>query len=260
MMTMLLAFFTFTATAAYADTDQIRVCVDRDGDVRLVLPGKSCRATEFPVTLNLRGPQGPKGDKGDTGPKGATGAQGVAGPQGATGAQGPTGPRGAEGPQGPQGVPGATGSWNTTYPIVVDANNTEVGVATDPFSGIVMRRVGADTVIFFASPAGPDGGVMEFFHTTPDCTGDRYVRTAFQRGLAFFAQVHLGTIFYTTTVDPGGALQVPVGSIERFQANEDATQPGLCVPVEPGTVDSLGVVTTVSDPVIAGLTPPLRIK
>src|SRR5262245_29374875 len=139
---VLLAFFTLAATAAYAETDQIRVCINREGDVRLLLPGRSCRAHEFPLTLNLRGPQGPKGDTGATG---ATGAQGPTGPQGPAGPQGVAGPTG---PTGPQGEPGAIGSSDSRSAIIVDAMNTEVGVATDPFSGLVMRRLGADTVVF----------------------------------------------------------------------------------------------------------------
>src|SRR5262249_33427201 len=120
--TALLAFFTLSATAAFADTSQVRLCIDRDGDVRVVLPGRSCRAHEYPVTVNLRGSQGPKGDKGDPGPRG------VPGP---TGAQGPTGP------QGPQGEPGAGGSSDSHSAVVVDALNTEVGVASDPYGGLV---------------------------------------------------------------------------------------------------------------------------
>src|SRR5262249_19688900 len=100
---VLLAFFTLTATAAYADTDQIRVCITREGDVRPLLPGRSCRAHEFALTLNLRGPEGPKGDKGDTGAQGAPGPTGPQGPAGPQGVAGPTGPTG------PQGEPGSSG-------------------------------------------------------------------------------------------------------------------------------------------------------
>ena len=57
----------------------------------------------------------------------------------------------------------------------------------DPYGGLVMRRVGADTVVFFVSPAGPDSGPIEFYHTTSDCSGARYVHTGYQRGLAYFA-------------------------------------------------------------------------
>ena len=65
-----LAGMTLTASAAYADTDQLLVCVQRNGDVRLLLPGRSCRHDESLLRLNVRGPQGPKGDVGPQGPKG----------------------------------------------------------------------------------------------------------------------------------------------------------------------------------------------
>jgi hypothetical protein len=139
--------------------------------------------------------------------------------------------------------------------------NSEVGVATDPYGGLVMRRVGADSVVFFASPNGPDSGPIEFYHTTSDCSGARYLHTGYQRGLAYFAQVHVGTIFYTKVADPMAQLQVPVGSIERFEANEDALLPGgTCNVADPGRTESAGVATSFTDPVLAGLTLPLRIK
>jgi hypothetical protein len=139
--------------------------------------------------------------------------------------------------------------------------NTEVGVASDPYGGLVMRRVGPDTVVFYASPNGPDANPIEFYHTTNDCSGDRYLHTGYQRGLAYFAQVHLGTIFYTKVADPMAQLQVQVGSVERFEANEDAMLgPGTCKEAEPGRVESAGVATASTDPVLVGLTLPLRIK
>jgi len=149
----------------------------------------------------------------------------------------------------------------------VDATDTEIGVATDPFSGIVTRRLGDDLVVFFASTGGLDTGAIEFLHTSSDCSGDRYVTTSFQRGLAYFAQVHLGTLFYTKTADPGMQIQLPVGSVEKFEVNEDATLPwmpgspvGKCTEASQGRVESAGPLTMVTDQVISGLTPPLRIK
>ena len=68
-------------------------------------------------------------------------------------------------------------------------------------------------------------------------------------------------MFYTQTLDPDGTVQVPIGATEHFEANEDATQPGVCTPWTAGEVkSSLGVVKMVNDPVVAGLTAPLRIK
>src|SRR6267143_813404 len=261
-MTLLtvLAGITLTATIASADTDHLRVCVQRDGDVRLLLPGKACRANEVLLVWNLRGPQGPKGD---TGPQGPTGAQGAPGSQGPQGPAGPQGLQGTQGLQGPQGVAGPAGPVDASslYTLpVVDALGTEIGVATDPFSGIVMRRANLDTVIFFASPNGPYGGPIDFYHMAPDCSDSRYLPTSFARGLAYYAQVHKGVMFYTKTLDPDGTVQVPIGAVEHVGENDDATQPGVCTPSVGSSTASLGPAEAVADPVIAGLTPPLRVK
>jgi hypothetical protein len=68
-------------------------------------------------------------------------------------------------------------------------------------------------------------------------------------------------VFYTRVADPNAQVQVPIGSIERFEVDENAMLPGgTCREADASTVVSAGLVTTVSDPVIAGLTAPLRIK
>src|SRR5262245_15098972 len=222
VLTVLAGIF-LTTSIAHAD-DRVRLCVQRDGDVRVVLYGASCRPNESTLSLNLRGPEGPKGD---------TGPQGPAGPQGAVGPQGPEGPQGPQGPQGLQGLQGPAGpAGNADFPppVVVDANGTEIGVATDPLNGAVMRRVGNDTVTFSASPNGPWSELesIEFFYTTPDCSGPRYIDTWYAGGLAYVGHIHNGVLFYTKTLDPFGVVQVPVGSSERFDAGQDATQPGVC--------------------------------
>jgi hypothetical protein len=251
---------TLTASAAYADTDQLLVCVQRNGDVRLLLPGRSCRHDESLLRLNVRGPQGPKGDVGPQGPKG------VVGPQGPAGAQGVAGPQGAVGPQGPQGIPGPAGAGadlaDFPLPLVVDANGTEIGVATDPVNGGVMRRLGADVVGFAASANGPwsELETIEFLHTSDDCSGPRYLDTWFAGGLAYVAHIHNGVIFYTRTLDPFGLVQLQVGSSERFAPGENATQPGVCTVLAPGTMRSAGPLETVNDPAISGMRAPLHIK
>jgi len=248
---------------AYADNDQLRICVQRDGDVRLLLPGRSCRSDEFTLPLNLRGPQGPKGDAGPQGPKGAVGPQGLPGLRGLIGLEGPAGP---QGPQGPQGIPGPAGPAGNPsefpLPLVVDANGVEIGVATDPVNGGVIRRVGADVVGFAASPNGlwSELETIEFLHTSDDCSGPRYIDTWYAGGLAYVAHIHNGVIFYTRTLDPYGVVQLQVGSSERFGPGEDATQPGVCNVLGTGTTRSAGPLEMVHDPAISGLRAPLRIK
>lgn len=273
-----LAGMTLTATMAYADNDQLRVCVQRDGDVRLLLPGRSCRSDEFTLPLNFRGPQGPKGD---TGPQGPAGPKGAVGPQGPQGVAGPQGPKGVAGPQGPQGVPGAKGPAGVAgapgaagalgpigpaglaAPLVVDANGTEIGVATDPYGGAVMRRAGLDAVTLWMSTTGgarSEGEALDFYYTTPDCSGTRYISTAFSSGFSHAGFVHNGVLFYTRTPDPMGTVQVPLLSYEHYNAHEDAMQPGVCSGLDAGTTASVGVAIAVNDPALANMALPLRIK
>jgi collagen triple helix repeat protein len=287
MRTIVLTVFagTFlTATMAYADVDQLRLCIQRDGDVRLLLPGSSCRTNELTIPLNIRGPQGPKGDQGPQGPDGAKGAaglqgkdgaagpqgpQGAAGLQGKDGAAGPQGPQGPAGPQGPQGPQGPAGPTGPTGPagygaaLVVDANGTEIGVATDPYSGAVMHRVGDDAVTLWMSTTGgarSEEDPIDFYYATPDCSGPRYVTTAFASGFSHAGYVHNGVLFYTRTPDPLGTVQAPVGSYEHYNAHEDAMQPGVCNQLADGTTASVGLAITVNDPALANMALPLRIK
>jgi hypothetical protein len=69
-------------------------------------------------------------------------------------------------------------------------------------------------------------------------------------------------VFFTKTPTndaTGAPASVNVQSFEHFEAGQDATAPGVCSPWDaPGM--SVGVVTAVSDPVLATLALPLRIK
>jgi collagen triple helix repeat protein len=213
--------------------------------------------------LGLRGgvgPQGPAGPQGPLGLQGLLGLQGPVGPQGPAGVQGPDGAKGPVGAQGPQGLPGPDGKYvGSNASLVVDQDGQEVGVATEPFSGLVLRHVGADAVVFFATAAGPVTASIDFFHTAVDCTDARYLGISGGAGLASFASVHGTSIFYTKTMDPNQTEQVPIRAYEHFEQNEDATLAGVCTPYDGGTA-SLGVVTMVNDPVLANLRLPLRIR
>ena len=151
----------------------------------------------------------------------------------------------------------ATASGDGAFAIV-DQNGQNVGVSTDPFSGIVYRRVGNDMIAFYASTAGPWKGAIDFYHTTDNCSDARYVTTG-GSGFAYFAAVRGATAFYTKTVDPANTLQVSAVAFEHFEADEDATQPGTCLPMGVITA-SLGVVTTATDPALGSLSLPLRLK
>jgi hypothetical protein len=168
--------------------------------------------------------------------------------------------------QGLQGVPGPAGpagpaasSLSESPFAIVDQNGQEVGVATDVFNGILYRRVGNDAIVFFASAAGPSTVPLDFYHATADCSDSRYVALQGGSGLAYFASVRGGTFFYTRTTDPAVAPQVPILAFEHFEVTDDATLPGICRPMAMGTAP-LGVLTTATDPALANLSLPLRLK
>ncbi|MGH9142546.1 MAG: hypothetical protein ACRD2I_15555, partial [Vicinamibacterales bacterium] len=85
------------------------------------------------------------------------GAPGVPGPKGPAGSQGPqglTGPAGSQGPQGLTGPAGPAGPAAGDALAVVDQNGVTVGLATEPYSGLLFRRVGEDAIVFFATVDG----------------------------------------------------------------------------------------------------------
>ena len=123
---------------------------------------------------------------------------------------------------------------------------------------MVYRRVGNDTIAFYASTTGPWKGPIDFYHATSDCSDSRYVTTG-GSGFAYFAAVRGATAFYTKTIDPTNSLQVSALAFEHFEADDDATVPGACTPMA-ATTASLGVVTTATDQVLGSLALPLRLK
>jgi hypothetical protein len=254
-----------TTISARAEGNKTHVCVNlKTGELRL-LTGASCPAGTNTVTLSghwplLTGPAGPTGPTGPQGPAGPKGATGATGATGAAGPQGPSGPQGLQGVPGPAGPAGATvSSLSESLFAVVDQNGQDVGVATDVFGGFIYRRVGNDAIMFFATPAGPATGPIDFYHSTVDCTDNRYLPIVGGAGFAYYATVRGGTAFYTKTMDPNGTLQVPILAVEHFNAADDATQAGVCSAMAVAGA-SLGVVTTATDPVLASLALPLRLK
>ena len=141
---------------------------------------------------------------------------------------------------------------------IVDQNGLNVGVASELFSGLLLRRLGNDAIVFFASLNGPTAGPIDFYHATADCSDGRYLPISGGAGFAYFASVRGGTAFYTKTVDPAAAAPVLIVASEHFGPNEDATQPGTCQ--EAGDPGPVGVLTTASDPALLNLALPLRLK
>jgi hypothetical protein len=280
--------------SASASAQTVRACVNTVNGRITLLTDDGCGSKEQLVEWNLQGlsgPQGPPGPTGAQGPAGHEGAQGPGGPQGAAGtngtpgqdgvqgpagSQGPTGakgdagldgapgpvgplgPAGSQGPQGPQGADGRPAERGGL--LVVDAAGQEVGTVADAYNGYVLRRVGDDMVWFAASYSGLPAEPTIFFHLEANCGGERYLQIIGNKGLAYFANVHQGVVFYTTTLDPWLKIALPVYSYEVVNPTEDARRPALkCVAFD-GSTNSVGIVTMVSDDALASLKPPFRIK
>ena len=115
-------------------------------------------------------------------------------------------------------------------------------------------------VIFSATSAGPTAAVIEFYHSKDDCSDSRYVPTFGSAGFAYYASVRGDTVFYTTTTDPLGAIEMPIVAYEHFEVGEDPTQPGACRQLANGGSASLGVLTIATDATLGSLALPLRLK
>jgi hypothetical protein len=85
------------------------------------------------------------------------------------------------------------------------------------------------------------------------------MQTVGGQGMAYFARLHGGAVFYTKTLDPYGDIRIPIAALEVIGPAADATLRGRCLPYD-GGVRSLGPVTTFIDPAVGTLTAPFRIR
>lgn len=211
------------------------------------------------------GPQGLQGLPGVAGPQGATGApgapgaqgpQGVAGPQGPAGAQGPAGPAGAQGPQGPQGPMGPSGAGM----VIADANGIALGKVVDALNGLVIRQVGNDKLLVQANANGITQSSISFAHTTPDCSGTRYVANMNGAGLVFYGMVSGTSIVYTRLIDPAYTVSLPTLSVEIFDAGQSITAPGYCSPMPNPYNQSMGQAVILNDAELGSMVGPFHIE
>ncbi len=117
------ALFIGLGSWAYSEAagTTISVCVQKDGDMRMIGIGFSnsaCKNRETLVSWNIQGPKGDLGAKGDAGLIGATGTPGIAGINGKDGVDGLIGTKGDKGEAG------------TPAPSLhlFDANNQDLGI------------------------------------------------------------------------------------------------------------------------------------
>ena len=160
------------------------------------------------------------------------------------------------GPAGRQGEPGPASASGGLR--VVDAAGTPVGQLIDAYNGWVVRSVGPDRVVVPTSAAGVPEGTATFYHTTTNCTGERYLFNYNGAGIVFFAQFANGHLLYTRAHDSGLGSRL-MGSVETLGVNQAITEQGeTCAPYE-YTV-SVGVAVTAPAPELRTLVAPLRVE
>jgi hypothetical protein len=75
----------YAASGGFTSGGKLQACVNSEGRLRLMKPGKRCGKGQQPVAWNQQGPPGQPGAKGASGSAGATGATGPMGLPGASG-------------------------------------------------------------------------------------------------------------------------------------------------------------------------------
>ncbi len=145
------------------------------------------------------------------------------------GPAGPQGPQGIQGPRGEQGLPGE-GAMR-----VVDSNGQTVGALlsqTVPsgYEHLAVVRTGSQLIVLPVNSAGfRDNYVSALYHTTPDCTGQRYLLTPGADPALTIASMQPAAVQRGYAVFPSGAVTVQLlSSRETFVAGSDYRAPGLC--------------------------------
>jgi hypothetical protein len=220
----------------------VNVCVEPGRAVRVVAGPCGPNAIGAPLTTLVTFPDDPPSTPGPSGPAGAQGLQGPPGPPG---------------PQGPQGFQGLQGPRGTTT-AVVDAAGNLVGDLVDPYNGFVMRQIGADRLLLQVTGHGVPAATVNFLHTSPDCTGTRYVNNQNGAGLLFYAQAVRSQVVYTRLVDPSFSIALQPRAVEIMSPGQDLNTPGTCIVQEAGT-QSMGEAVIVSDDRLGAIVGPLRV-
>ena len=142
--------------------------------------------------------------------------------------------------------------------MVVDGSGAEVGLV-ELSSGMVARKLGADTVLLFVTPQGFYQNDIMFFHTSTDCSGDRYLRNNGEL-LAYFAQMSGSTVFYTTLSDASSTPRTEaLNSYEVVRPGADPMAIGECTATAMGD-QAVGAAIAVMDPALGALVAPFRLR
>jgi hypothetical protein len=112
---------------------------------------------------------------------------------------------------------------------LVDSTGQPVGFLTDAVNGTALARFGNDWLAFASSPIGfGEVEYIDFYHTEPNCQGERYLYNFNGVGFVYMAHIMGTTAFYTRFVDPSGTASTPVASYEHVLLGSDPQQPGAC--------------------------------
>jgi hypothetical protein len=140
---------------------------------------------------------------------------------------------GPAGPQGPQGVAGESALR------VVDSNGQTVGaflaqdIPTVGYQHLAVAKAGSQLVFLLVNSSGfRDNYVNAFYHTTPDCTGQRYLaigNAPYLDPAAIVAPTQPAAVQRGYAVFPAGSMAVrSIASREYFAPGADYRSPGLC--------------------------------
>ncbi|MGE3508246.1 MAG: hypothetical protein AB7N65_05125 [Vicinamibacterales bacterium] len=144
---------------------------------------------------------------------------------------------------------------------MVDATGAPVGSLLDAYNGFVLRQVGTDRLMLQVTAAGVMPASISFLHTSPDCTGIRYVNNQNGSGLTWYAQAVGSQLVYTRLVDPTFTVAVQPRAIEMMAPNQDLMLPGRCIPLPESTPpQSMGEAVIAVDGGLASLVPPLHVE
>jgi len=136
------AAFGLAAVSVAAQGSVIRACVSRDGQVRIVGAGETCRPNETLMTWN------------------------AVGPTGATGPTGPTGPAGPAGPTGPEGAPGRDGRDAVAPAPPAPTVTLDMSIETGPALPITKFSFGEMNTTTDTTGGGGGAGKVTFSNVT----------------------------------------------------------------------------------------------
>jgi hypothetical protein len=142
--------------------------------------------------------------------------------------------------------------------MIVDANGVDVGLL-DLGAGVITRKVGNDLLMLSVTPAGFVQRDTTFYHTSSDCSGQRFLPN--NGGVfAYFGWYTGSALFYTQLSDPSSApMAEELNSYEVVKPGDDPLAMGACTPYPLG-LQSAGAVQTVIDPGLSSFVAPFRLK